>query len=329
MKSELCTPPASSPESASKSPVQPHFNHNNLKHIPDALGIFEYSSPQTPALLCPDTPPITNHWGPQTESSLPLNPLSLDSQLTPWPSQGYSNVAAAVTSSISWETPGVYASSFPNRVPHHGTSASTYSPYPAEMCHGLPLQHSTAYSPYDASEYGIDNGSTQSSQYISGNPFQMQSNPYSDPYSAPFNPDFTLPYVQADADQFSENTVPVVMSTVPTHNCVQTQSLPNSSPPEVPSSPESLDPMAHVARVRTRRRSALKPSTPLFPCPVCKRLFDRTYNRTEHMKTHNKNRERPFRCPVKGCRQPPFSRVHDRDRHFSTVSSDSLIDFLY
>lgn len=67
-------------------------------------------------------------------------------------------------------------------------------------------------------------------------------------------------------------------------------------------------------------RHAKKPrrKAPKFhPCPECHRTFDRKYNMTTHLRTHDKARKKPFQCRV-GCKKS-FDRKHDRERHEASV----------
>jgi hypothetical protein len=324
MKAEMYTPPASSPESSATSPIRPTFEHNNFRQTPDALGIFEYSSSEHPVLRCPVTPPMNDHWTTQAESatssSLSLGALSLGNQAAPWTSAGYSDVQAVVTSSVAWETPGAYVPHFADSNYVH-CAADRYSPYPAPTTHDLPLQHPSLYSPYASGDYEVDNERVQSPPCVGSNPYSVESTSHSTPYLAAATHQFALASVRTEEDHLHSSEVPVAMSSVSQAALDQFRNPTNFILPLPLSSTETADPMAQVARVRNRRRRTLTPSTALITCPVCKHAFDRTYNFREHMKTHDQNRERRFRCDFPGCkRKLPFFRSHDLDRHVNCVS---------
>ncbi|ORZ03866.1 hypothetical protein BCR43DRAFT_484106 [Syncephalastrum racemosum] len=68
----------------------------------------------------------------------------------------------------------------------------------------------------------------------------------------------------------------------------------------------------------TRRAKKPRRKSPKFhPCPECHRTFDRKYNMTTHLRTHDKARKKPFQCRV-GCKKA-FDRKHDRERHEASV----------
>jgi hypothetical protein len=324
MKAEVYTPPASSPESSSTSPKPETLDRNNFRQTHDALGIFGYSSPEHPTLRCPVTPPMTDHWTTEAESvtsnSLPMGALSLESQGAPWTSTGYSDVQTVVTSSMAWETPGTYAPRFTDSS-YVRCTAGSYSSYPAPVTHDLPLQHSLLYSPYVARDFDADNGRVQPPPCVGDISYSAESSSHFNPYSNTTTHSYDLASVPMEADPFHQNEIPVGVNSGSPAATNQFLNLASFTLPGIPESTETSDPMAQVARVRNRRRRTLTPSAVLITCPVCKHDFDRTYNFKEHMKTHDKNRERRFRCDVPGCkRKLPFFRSHDLDRHVNCVS---------
>ncbi|KDN53592.1 hypothetical protein K437DRAFT_260517 [Tilletiaria anomala UBC 951] len=55
-----------------------------------------------------------------------------------------------------------------------------------------------------------------------------------------------------------------------------------------------------------------------FACEVCHKQFDRAFNLKTHMATHDTVRDKPYLCPLTGCRKD-FARKHDCQRHFRTI----------
>ncbi|KAG9289872.1 hypothetical protein G9A89_015452 [Geosiphon pyriformis] len=55
-----------------------------------------------------------------------------------------------------------------------------------------------------------------------------------------------------------------------------------------------------------------------FPCPLCNYRFARKWNRDEHKKTHDTNRQKDFACEFPGCTST-FTRKHDLKRHTGNV----------
>ena len=58
-------------------------------------------------------------------------------------------------------------------------------------------------------------------------------------------------------------------------------------------------------------------------CSTCGRRFDRSYNYQEHQKTHNPNREKPFKCSK--C-DKTFTRKADMSRHVKFVGILLIIE---
>ncbi|KAI7867523.1 hypothetical protein BDF14DRAFT_1684486, partial [Spinellus fusiger] len=53
-----------------------------------------------------------------------------------------------------------------------------------------------------------------------------------------------------------------------------------------------------------------------YQCPLCSVGFNRRYNLSTHIKTHDKHRIKEHACNQ--C-EKAFDRKHDRDRHMATV----------
>lgn len=70
--------------------------------------------------------------------------------------------------------------------------------------------------------------------------------------------------------------------------------------------------LATSAKRRARAR--------LYECPICHKMFERSYNQRMHLDTHEamENRLKPFICPFPGCGKQ-FARKHDKNRHYQGV----------
>jgi hypothetical protein len=67
------------------------------------------------------------------------------------------------------------------------------------------------------------------------------------------------------------------------------------------------------------KRGRTTSSDPSCACHICNRQFQRSYNKKAHMLTHNKSRERPYKCTEPDCNKE-FVRNTDLVRHTKSVS---------
>ena len=82
-----------------------------------------------------------------------------------------------------------------------------------------------------------------------------------------------------------------------------------------------IQPGPSLAEQRGKRHKTT-PEEANHECPICGKLFGRTYNFKAHMETHDPSRNYPHECPVEGCGKR-FVRKTDLKRHQDSVSGDS------
>ncbi|OJD40364.1 epithelial zinc-finger ezf protein [Diplodia corticola] len=81
---------------------------------------------------------------------------------------------------------------------------------------------------------------------------------------------------------------------------------------------QSDDSTVNTSTVRTRSRRATTRENANHQCHICGKLFQRGYNHSAHMETHNPNRKKPNACPRQGCGKR-FVRRTDLHRHDQSV----------
>ncbi|KAH3675617.1 hypothetical protein WICPIJ_009321 [Wickerhamomyces pijperi] len=91
----------------------------------------------------------------------------------------------------------------------------------------------------------------------------------------------------------------------------QPQPQPQPQPQQQPQPQPRTVATTTTVKPTRRRRVTMKPDRPTeFPCPHCRKVFEKSYNLKSHLKIHSD--EKPFSC--KHC-QRCFARNHDRKRH--------------
>ncbi|KIV99601.1 uncharacterized protein PV09_08776 [Verruconis gallopava] len=73
-----------------------------------------------------------------------------------------------------------------------------------------------------------------------------------------------------------------------------------------------------VPRTRHRQNNSKEVSADLV-CDICGQSCKRKHNLKNHMQRHDASRENMFKCMNSGCKQPPFARLHDLERHLDSV----------
>lgn len=147
--------------------------------------------------------------------------------------------------------------------------------------------------------------------------------PFLDPSATPFSPDEGLddfPVMYQHDEDNTTGMVDVAVAPYLTNYYQQQQQQQYHSPPQ-PTTVNNTPDMgaASINYHHQQQEHHLFPAlakAKVFTCSTCHRQFNRRYNLGTHMKTHDKNRHRPYACPECPKR---FDRKHDRKRHIQTV----------
>ncbi|CDH53646.1 predicted protein [Lichtheimia corymbifera JMRC:FSU:9682] len=128
--------------------------------------------------------------------------------------------------------------------------------------------------------------------------------PFLDPSATPFSPDEGLddfPVMYQHDEDNTTGMVDVAVAPYLTNYYQQQQQQQYHSPPQ-PTTVNNTPDMgaASINYHHQQQEHHLFPAlakAKVFTCPTCHRQFNRRYNLGTHMKTHDKNRHRPYACP--------------------------------
>ncbi|KAF2432662.1 hypothetical protein EJ08DRAFT_126882 [Tothia fuscella] len=322
VKIEPYTPPASSPECTPAIPFLHQVNDGGTyvqdhRQVPDALGLYNMSHTQQSSMPSPVSPSITDGWTIHGEVVLST---SLHQQSHDEPRWTTATLNSISTSMI-WDSPMVHSHedimhdhsylTYPLRdTKHDGSLSSSVTPYYTPEPYASNDSKASVTSPFlnplSHGPYG------QEQDYAPSTYAEV----YGSHYSVLGSPQPELPVF----DNIGE------LRSMATNNpepgsfdrACDLQNVPASEQHQVSHS----DPLGSIARVRRRRprRAVSSPAAEAhYTCrePECNWVFDRKYNYTQHLKTHNPNREKNHLCSFKGCSRR-FSRNADLERHFDS-----------